>query len=511
MSVHHLDIGEAHGVVHLIAGLQPFQQGFLTVIVSPGHQQSDHVLGAEGVADPLLRHLGLVLPRSLDLGIAVHIGAPVGEEKAPHQGHNEQRHSHMAQLQDKSAPAVDPGDEAAVAGPLHRLGKEHQQPRHQGEHRQHTEQNGLDQHDAHVEADLKLHEHHGRQAGDGGEAAGGDGGNGGADRRNARLPVSGVLPLLQEAVQHDDGIVDGQSQLEHHRHRVGDKGDLSEDEVRAQIQQGRRDKGQQQHRNLRIGAGSQQQHQHDDNRRYRQDDPHLIGQGVRLGIPHRAVYIKVIGGQQLPDGLHGGQGGFVILLPRKGHGDQRVRALEIRCDVLRCLGLPVLLCADAVSQGRGGDALDLPDLFRQILRDAPRHVGHHHPGGTEGGEFLLHQGQPLAGLCGVRQVLRDVVADADPVPGEQAEQQRTRVQEKDQLPLIHDHRGQPHKKGWFFSVFAHSFSSFRQSRSHHGSGEIRLPSHRIRQTSAVITPVRRSPWSSSAVSQKRVLTAVRIA
>lgn len=33
-------------------------------------------------------------------------------------------------------------------------------------------------------------------------------------------------------------------------------------------------------------------------------------------------------------------------------------------------GLPVLLCADAVSQGRGGDALDLPDLFRQILRDA---------------------------------------------------------------------------------------------------------------------------------------------
>ena len=62
-------------------------------------------------------------------------------------------------------------------------------------------------------------------------------GMGGADRRNARLPVSGVLPLLQEAVQHDDGIVDGQSQLEHHRHRVGDKGDLSEDEVRAQIQQ----------------------------------------------------------------------------------------------------------------------------------------------------------------------------------------------------------------------------------------------------------------------------------
>ncbi|CAN4003225.1 Ribosome maturation factor RimP, partial [Dysosmobacter welbionis] len=154
---------------------------------------------------------------------------------------------------------------------------------------------------------------------------------------------------------------------------------------------------------------------------------------------------------------------------------------------LRRLGLPVLLCADAVSQGRGGDALDLPDLFRQILRDAPRHVGHHHPGGTEGGELLLHQGQPLAGLCGVRQVLRDVVADADPVPGEQAEQQRTRVQEKDQLPLIHDHRGQPHKKGWFFSVFAHSFSSFRQSRSHHGSGEIRLPSHRIRQTSAVVT------------------------
>ena len=91
-----------------------------------------------------------------------------------------------------------------------------------------------------------------------------------------------MLPLLQKAVEHDDGVVYGQCQLQHHGHRVGHEGDLPKDEIGTQVQQGRRDEGEQQYRDLRVGAGGEQQHQHDDHRRHRQNDPHLAGQGIRL-------------------------------------------------------------------------------------------------------------------------------------------------------------------------------------------------------------------------------------
>ena len=225
---------------------------------------------------------------------------------------------------------------------FHGLGKEHQQARHQSKNGQHAEQNGFDENDSHVKPDLELHEHHGGQTGDGGEAAGGDGGDGGADRRNAGLPVPGVLPLLQEAVEHDDGVVDGQGQLQHHGHRVGHEGDLPEDKIGAQVQHRRRDKGEQQHRDLRVGAGGEQQHRHDDHRCHCQNDAHLTGQGVRLGAADGAVDVVVVRLQQLPDGGQRGNADLVRLLHVKGHGDQGVRPLEVLCDVLRRLRLAAL-------------------------------------------------------------------------------------------------------------------------------------------------------------------------
>ena len=343
VAVHDLHVGQSHGVVHLVIALQPVQQSLLTGIVAFRHDQRHDILGAEGLVDLLLGDLGLVLPGGLDLAVAVDIGTLVGQQKARRDGRRKQGHPHIAQLQGKPAPAVDPGNKAAVLRSGHGLGKEHQQARHQGKDRKHAEQNGLDEHDAHVKADAELHEHHGGQAGDGGEAAGGDGGNGGADCRDAGLPVPGIFPLLQKAVEHDDGVVDGQGQLQHHGHRVGHEGDLSEDKIGAQVQHRRRDKGEQQHRDLRVGAGGQQQHQHNDHRRHRQNDPHLTGQGVCLGAAHGAVDVAVIGREQLPDGGQGGKADLVVLLPVKGHGDQGVRPLEILRDVLRRLRFAVLL------------------------------------------------------------------------------------------------------------------------------------------------------------------------
>ena len=88
-------------------------------------------------------------------------------------------------------------------------------------------------------------------------------------------------------------------------------------------------------------------------------------------------------------------------------------------------------------------------------------MGDHDPGGGKGGELLLHEGQALAGLRGLRQILRDVVADADPVPGEQAEDQGAGIEEEDQIPLVDDDRGQLLKKRWLFRFLAHSFDSSR--------------------------------------------------
>ena len=86
-------------------------------------------------------------------------------------------------------------------------------------------------------------------------------------------------------------------------------------------------------------------------------------------------------------------------------------------------------------------------------------MGNHDPGGGKGGKLLLHEGQPLAGLCGIRQILCDVVADANPAPGKQTEDQGADVEKKDEIALIHNECGQLFKKGCCSGVFAHSDDS----------------------------------------------------
>ena len=163
VAVHDLHVGQAHGVVHLFIALQPGQQGLLTGVDPLRHDQCHDVLGAEGLVDLFLGNLGLVLPGGLNLAVAVDIGTLVGQQKARRDGHREQGNPHIAQFQGKLAPAVDLGDKAAMLSLCHGFGKEHEQTRHQGKDREHAEQDGLDEHDAHIKADAELHEHHGGQ------------------------------------------------------------------------------------------------------------------------------------------------------------------------------------------------------------------------------------------------------------------------------------------------------------------------------------------------------------
>ena len=74
-------------------------------------------------------------------------------------------------------------------------------------------------------------------------------------------------------------------------------------------------------------------------------------------------------------------------------------------------------------------------------------MGDHDSGGAEGGKLLLHEGQSLAGLRGLRQILCNVVAHADPVSGKQAEDQGTGIEKKDQVSFVDDDCGQFLKKG----------------------------------------------------------------
>ena len=80
--------------------------------------------------------LMLIAANGHDGVVTIHIGALVGEKEASHHAHDEYGYAHMTQGIDQLAPAVDLGDEVLVAGPLHRLGEEHQQSGHQGEHGQ---------------------------------------------------------------------------------------------------------------------------------------------------------------------------------------------------------------------------------------------------------------------------------------------------------------------------------------------------------------------------------------
>ena len=82
-----LDVGKAGSGIHLVIALQAVQQAFLLLIVPPGHQHGGHVLGPEGVVYPLVGDLLLAVAGGLHQGVAIDIGAAVGQDEPGHQHH----------------------------------------------------------------------------------------------------------------------------------------------------------------------------------------------------------------------------------------------------------------------------------------------------------------------------------------------------------------------------------------------------------------------------------------
>ena len=169
----------AHGVdprdgrhrVHLREVQQFIHQALFLAVVPSGDHHRQHGAGGKGIADHFLRDLILVLPRGGQRVIAVDIGAAVGKREGRHHQHDEGRRDHGACRPGKAADKRDLRHKGLVLGLIHEVAEDHQEARHHQENGEQGEQDGLDQADGHIRAQLELHEHHGDQAADGGQAA----------------------------------------------------------------------------------------------------------------------------------------------------------------------------------------------------------------------------------------------------------------------------------------------------------------------------------------------------
>ena len=325
----------------------------------------------------------------------------------------------------------DVGHETFVMGMVYGIGKGQKQPRHQEEHREQAHQDSLRQHDAHIVANAELHEHHGHHAGHRGQRAGGNLRNGLAQGHDHGLPGVLVLMLLHETMAEDDGIVHGQRQLQHHGDGIRDKADGAEPVIRPLVQDGRHDEGHQEHGNLRVCSGSEQQHRHDDHPGQQQYYSHVIIQIPRVPLLLADIgrIVHIISGQGIQNRVQILQGALILRRPVEGDLQQRLTVMVILRRVLKI---------------QHADPVHLPNLLRKPLRLLKCHVAHHDPGSAVCDELLLHQVKPLPGLRGVRQIRGQIVVDLYLIHGKHAVENQQNKNQIESFPLIHNQGGQLH-------------------------------------------------------------------
>ena len=95
----------------------------------------------------------------------------MGQRESRNHQHNEDRRDHDTCRPGKAPDKRDLRYKSLVFCLIHKISEDHQESRHHQEHRQQGKQDGLDQADGHVRAQFELHEHHGDQTADRGQAA----------------------------------------------------------------------------------------------------------------------------------------------------------------------------------------------------------------------------------------------------------------------------------------------------------------------------------------------------
>ena len=320
IAVHGFLVGQAHSLGHIRQLFQFAQDFSLGIVIARGHHNGHHGAGAKRPLDFLMGNLtGALLGRG-QIRICIAVGAFVGK----HSGHRSHRHKYrrndVAGFDRHLAHHRNFRHQILMLGLVNPTAEQHQQAGHQGKHRQQAENNGLDQNHGHVNTNAEMHEAQRRQARNGGQRTGGNFRNGLAQGRHAGIPHILGLVLIRKAMAQNDGVVNGQRQLQNHRHRIGNKRNCAENKVGALVQQGRRAEGEHQHRHLRVGAGGQ--HQHDDDGGDGQNRPHLRGQiGGRIHA-HRSIHIQIVVGKHILDLMQCVDADVIHLFAVKGHGVQ---------------------------------------------------------------------------------------------------------------------------------------------------------------------------------------------
>ena len=250
--VQRLYVGKPLRVIHLWTCLQLFQQLCFFLVVSRRHNQRNHIAGAKIIRLQFLRLLDVVLNRRRDRAVTEHIRTPAGNRVRPYYDKNKEWRHDMSRRIIEFPYKGNVRDEILMSGAIHQLGKQHNNARHQQKHRTKGQENGLNQTDGQIRPHLILHKSHRNQTPYGGQGTAADLRDRFTQGNNNRLAGFQCRMFLLIPVQKDNGIVHRQSKLQHHRHRIGDKGDRSEDEICPHLQNGRCHESNQQNGHFRI-------------------------------------------------------------------------------------------------------------------------------------------------------------------------------------------------------------------------------------------------------------------
>ena len=410
---------DTDGALDLRHGREGVEQRGLLVIIPGRDDDGQHRLVAEIIRDCLRRGAVGVRVVRFERRFAVDVADAVGADARHDQHGREHERHHAARPPREAADARDLRHEIAVLRLVHGRAELEQQPRHEQKHRQEADKDRLDEHDAEVAPEAELHKRHGYKARHGRQARGADDGDGFGQRLDDRLAHRQGLVRLLVAVAEDDGVVHRHGQLQQDGHGVGHERDRAEDEVRALVDERRREERDQQDGHLGIRRGREREHRDENDRHDDEQAAHLavdlVGDAVALG----GINVRAAAVEQVAQGLHGLRARVRALEVRQADGQQSAARVVHR---IRAAVHPVDR-ADLLRRGRGGIRV------RAAQEDLRRPVGL---------ELLLHDVQPLPRLGIGRQISRDVVFDLHPARRDRGKDQQHGKHNEKQPVMVDD-------------------------------------------------------------------------
>ena len=257
------------------------------------------------------------------------------------------------------------------------------QSRHQKKYRDKAAKYTLGEHQTEVIAQPELHEHQRNKTGDRRKARGGNFNDGFGKRFDQRLAFRWeAVDLILIAMGENDGVVDGERELQNNGNGIGDGGYLAQPEVCAHIEQRRNRKDDKKNDDLEIAARRKEQHRHDDHRRQRHDTDHLLRDlpkevraDVRGGICIKACCERT-------DLVHRRNDVFIVACAVKGDREQRCGIHKMRWRIIK---------------RHAGHMLECLNLLRSGTRTLIGRIGKHNVGACIRRELVLHDREPAAG------------------------------------------------------------------------------------------------------------------